>query len=131
MIRKAGTLIISITVLVVLMIGCTQSPIIGKWYQEDGYGTIEFKKGGNCMVETIGIPFEASYKFDNKTNEGTITIELFEEVTIDDFSYADDSIIYQGQTYTTEYVEQKDFDEAWDEAFDKLSDELENATDTE
>lgn len=124
MFRKAATLIISITILIVLTIGCTPSPIIGQWYQEAGYGSIEFKDGGDCMVYVTDIPLEGTYVFDQKSSQGEITIDFLGDVTTKSFKLKDDLIIYEGETYTTDYVEQKEFGEALDEALDQAFDDI-------
>lgn len=121
MIKKFTLLVICLVVLIVATVGCAPSPLVGNWYQEEGYGAIEFKKSGKCMVYVTDIPLEATYTFDNKTSSGIITID-FGTITEEDFTLEGEVLTYQGQTYTTEYVELVEFGDALDDAIDELGD---------
>lgn len=129
MIKKLTLLVICLAVLMVATVGCAPSPLVGKWYQEEGYGAIDFEKGGKCMVYVTDIPLEATYTFDKKTSSGIITIDFLGEITEADFTLEDEAITYEGQTYTTEYVELVEFGDALDDAIDDAFDELGDAVD--
>lgn len=124
MIKKIALLIICLVVLMVATIGCAQSPLVGKWYEVEGRGAIDFSKGGKCMVYITDIPLEATYTYDNKTSTGVITIDFLGDITEEEFTLDAEAVIYQGQTYTTEYVELVEFGDALDDAFDDAFDEL-------
>lgn len=121
MVKKITLLIVCLAVLIISTIGCAQQcSVVGDWYQEEGLGAIEFKKDGDCMVYITDVPLEASYTFDDKTSKGTITIDFLGDITEEEFTYKDETIVYQGLTYTTEYVELIDFGDALDSAIDEL-----------
>lgn len=122
MIKKLTLLVICLAALVVATVGCAPSPLVGNWYQEEGYGAIDFKKGGKCMVYVTDIPLEATYTFDKKTSSGVITIDFLGDITEEEFTLVDEAVIYMGQTYTTEYVELVEFGDALDDAINELGD---------
>jgi len=125
-------LILALAVLLVVsMAACGgASPVMGTWYEESGYGIVEFKGGGKCTMEAMGMSFDGTYTLNEENGEGVITIEFLGEKADTLFTFDGEELVMDNMRYTKNKVAQKDigdaFDEAMDEAFDEMDDAMED-----
>ncbi|MFA5676380.1 MAG: zinc ribbon domain-containing protein [Christensenellales bacterium] len=108
----AGAAVIAIVLILVLVIlPGGSSAVIGKWYDADGYGTIEFLSGGKCKKSTMGFEFDATYTFDAGSGKGKITMSFMGMTETTGFTLEDDNVLSaeDGTKYTKTPVEQKSF----------------------
>lgn len=104
----AGVLAILAVVLFVFILPGSAGDIAGKWYDQSGYGTIEFLGGGKVNYEAAGLPMSGTYTYDAKSKSGTMTVEMMGMSQDADFALEGDMLYVDGSYFTREYVEQQD-----------------------
>lgn len=107
--KRVIVLVVLLVVLIAAFAGCGSpaGSIDGLWYEETGFaGTMEFKSGGNCSMEAMGMKFDGKYTFDAAKGEGTI--EIMEQKS--SFKLENGKLNMDGAIYTREKVEQQGLD---------------------
>jgi len=124
--KKILIVIVLFGMMAVLLFGCgaPASSIAGIWYEQNGFGTVEFKGGGKCTQDAMGFKMDGNYTFDEAKGEGEITVEFWGEKSTSSFVFTDGNIVMEGATYTRTKVEQKSISDAFDEAFSEMGDAL-------
>jgi len=129
--KKLFLLVLVAVLLVAIFVGCGGTKFAGKWYDEAGQaGTLDFKGGGKVVVEAMGMTMDGTYEYDDKENEGVITIDFMGETQTQDFGLAGDKLQTDTATYTRKVVKQMTMEEMWEElgdAFEDLGDEMGDA----
>lgn len=109
----AGAAVVAIVLILVLVVfPGGSSDIMGKWYDETGYSTVEFMGGGNCKMSAMGMELDATYTFDANSKEGEMTMSFMGMTETSSFSINDKGILnIEGTEYSKTPVEQKGLDD--------------------
>jgi hypothetical protein len=80
------------------------NPLLCMWYDVAGVnGTLEFYGDGTFTYTCFGMPYNGTYTYNGSLGSGT-----FESVweSLGGFSYSDGELVFDGVTYTRDFVEQ-------------------------
>lgn len=108
----AGAAVVAIVLILVLVVfPGGSSEIMGKWYDESGFTTVEFMGGGKCKTSAMGfMEFEGNYTFDSGSKKGTITISAMGMTETSRFTLGNDGILnIEGAKYSRTPVDQINF----------------------
>lgn len=108
----AGAAVIAIVLILVFVVfPGGSSDLLGTWYDEYGYSTMDFMGGGKCKMSAMGLfNLEGEYTYDEDTKKGTITLSAFGETNVSEF-YIENGILFSedGTKYSRTQTDQKDF----------------------
>ncbi len=110
-----GVLAILAVVLFVFILPGGAGGIAGKWYDQSGYGTIEFLGGGTVNYETAGIPMSGEYTYDAGSKSGSMTVEVLGMSQEFGFELEGNMLNVEGTYFTREYVQQQDYSDMLDD----------------
>ena len=111
----AGVLAILAVVLFVFILPGGSGAIVGKWYEQTGYGgTVEFLSDGTFNYEAMGFPISGEYKFDAGTKTGQMSMNMMGMSQDVGFKLEGKNLVIDGAAYTRDYVEQQDLSDMLD-----------------
>ncbi len=105
----AGAVVIAavLVVLFVFVFPGGDAELVGKWYDTQGYSTIDFAANNTLKISSMGFDMQGNYNYDTQTKRGKIDISFFGMSDTSDF-YIEDGILHlNGESYSREAVTQK------------------------
>lgn len=101
-------LIAAILVLVLVILPGGNADIMGKWYDIEGMGTIEFMSGGKGKAEAMGMTFDFEYSYDASKKTGDLTVDSYGMPQTTTFRLESDGSLYvEGSRFTRNAVPQQ------------------------